>query len=92
MSDDGGYISSVGFDAPTGRKLEGLGGDKRAVGTIGLFQPASPELLDVLRRKIREIDDDDLEQRGQVFVDRESSEELEIARCLVIRVLGGGES
>ena len=68
---------------PEGRKLPGA--PDRPEATFGVLRAATPELCDVLRRHIREIDADDLKRLpgGIQWNDMATGDELEIITSFV---------
>ncbi len=61
---------------PTGRRLdeESLHPPGR-IGLVGVLRPATKELVELLRRRLREIDDADLVQDGKVLTDTSDGSE-----------------
>ena len=71
MSDDGGPMLFA--SVPEARRLD-PGTRPKGYGSVGSLRPYTQELGDLLRRRIPEIDDDDLEQDGKVLRARDGSE------------------
>lgn len=63
---------------PTARRVKGPDTPEGYTGTVRVLQPASKELVALLRRNLREIPARDLEQDGKVFSDRETGEEFRL--------------
>jgi hypothetical protein len=68
---------------PTGWQLETETAPQGSLGTIRVLQPASEALVRSLKRRIREIPEEQLTQDGSEWVDESSGERFELVTSFV---------
>ena len=76
-------MTGVWMDLPTGRKLEQPGQDRGYVGEIGPLRRADEKSLQLARRNLREIAEEDIEGQGLYLLDKTTGETLEVVTSFV---------